>query len=367
MHKDVIEVEAPKSKTKEKPVEIRKLKTAQQLLSENYPDPKVFVGVGSELPLLVEGTCVLSAKPKLGKSWFALSLCIALANGDDFLGYKTQQCSTVYLDLETSESLQQRRIKKVLNGAPVPPNFYIDGKTNRLEAGFLEQIEEYLKEDPNIGVIVVDVFAVIRTDSKSSRESDYAHAYRDMSPLNDLASKYHISIILVMHDRKAVDADDEFMNILGSTGIQGAAGQMIVMYRRKKGDPIHISVKGKAIDGVPELNAKFENAQWEVVEIASDPDAERQRAIEQYRNSGIRTLVLKVLEGDGKWRGHASDMVVAAASKDYGEYYPAKDIGLFLHKYIGLFLAEDNVRIEILNNGSGGRTYRIWKSTVDNR
>ena len=363
----LVEVKEPPTSKPKKSVTIRKLKSAQTLLAEDHPEPKVFVGIDSKLPFLTEGTCVLSAKPKLGKSWLALAMCLAICQGEDFLGYKTRRCSTLYLDLETAESLQQKRILQILKDKPVPNNFYIDSSTNKIDAGFVDQIEAYLQEDPNIGVVVVDVFAIIRTDAKSSRESEYEHAYRDISPLNDLARKYHISIILVTHDRKAVDPDDAFSNILGSTGIQGAAGQMIVMYRRKKNDPIHISVKGKAIDGNPELNVKFEEAEWTVVDVANDAESERQRMLEQYRSSEIRAAVLKVLEGSGSWRGRASELIVAASDCDFGLTWPAKEIGGFLSRNIGLFLSEDSIHVELISNGTGGRTYRIWHSTVDNR
>lgn len=364
---DITIVDSKPPASRKKKFEIRKLKTAQQLMLEDHPDPKVFVGVDSKLPFLTEGTCILSAKPKLGKSWLALSMCLAISRGEDFLGYKTQKCSTLYLDLETAESLQQKRILRVLKGKPVPPNFYIESTTNRIEAGFVEQIEAYLQEDPDIGVVVVDVFAIIRTDSKSNRENEYEHAYRDINPLNDLARKYHIAIILVTHDRKAVDPDDAFSNILGSTGIQGAAGQMIVMFRRKKDGPIHISVKGKAIDGVPEIDVEFDDAEWSVVQVASDADAERQRMLEQYRSSEIRQAVLNVVEGDGHWKGHAKDLIVASATKDFGLTWSPKEIGSFLSRNIGLFMAEDNIHVEPILNGTGSRFYRIYKNTVVER
>lgn len=233
-----------KAKTEEKPAEekqaekkpkkLRKLKTAEELMRKDIPEPEVYVGVGDELPILVEGTCILSAKPKLGKSWLALSLCLAVANGEDFLGYKTRKCSSLYLDLETSEALQQKRLKKALNGRVVPKNFYLETETDSLNDGFIEQIESYMQQDPDIGVVVIDVFQIIRTPSKSMKETEYEHAYRDITPLNELALKYHIAIILVCHDRKAVDPDDPFSNILGSTGLQGAATQMMVMFRKRK-------------------------------------------------------------------------------------------------------------------------------------
>ena len=354
-------VEDKKAEKKKK--EFRKLKTATALMEKDIPDPVVYVGVGDDVPLLVEGTCILSAKPKLGKSWLALALCIALARGDDFLGRKTKQCSTLYLDLETSENLQQKRLRKMLKGDKVPANFYLETETDGLNNGFVDQIEDYLKQDPGIGLVVVDVFQIIRTPQKGAKETEYDHAYRDIAPLNVLAQKHHISIMLVCHDRKSIDFDDPFANILGSTGLQGAAGQMIVMYRRKKTDPIHMSIKGKAIDGAPELNLKFENAVWEVVGDGSENSREAELAA--YRESSIRAAVVAIAEHTDEWKGRAGQLVNMATGYNVAVTESLKDVGAFLHRNQGLFMAEDKVQVLFISNGTGPTIYRITKSTID--
>lgn len=354
----------PASDQKKKKV-FRKLKTAEALMEKDIPDPKIFIGVGDELPILEEGTCILSAKPKLGKSWLALSMCVAVANGEDFLGYKTNRCSTLYLDLETSESLQQRRLRKVLRGAPVPKNFYLETETDRLEDGFCDQIENYLQQDPDIGIVVIDVFQIIRSTSKSMKETEYEHAYRDITPLNELAQKHHISIILVCHDRKAVDPDDPFSNILGSTGLQGAATQMMVMFKRRAGDPIHISVKGKTIDGLPELNVKLDNAQWELVECGGDPEREAVMKRNEYIASNVRKAVKSIAENNITWKGRCSTIIAEGVKNGIPITEDPKAIGGFLMRNMGLFLAEDGIVIEQINNGTGGKMYRIYNSTVD--
>ena len=355
------EVVQPKKK-KKKPS--KKLKTAEGLLQRDIPEPVVIIGVGSELPLLVEGTCILSAKPKMGKSWFALAMCIAVANGDDFLGYKTRQCSTLYLDLGAGEALQQRRLKRFLHGKPVPKKFYLDTETYNLDDGFADLVEDYLKQDPDIGLIVVDVFQIIRTQAKSMKETEYEHAYRDIAPLNELAQKHHISIILVCHDRKAVDPDDPFSNILGSTGLQGAASQMIVMFRRKKDDPIHISVKGKTIDGLPELNVKLENAEWSIVEGVSAADREQAEAMQEYLQSDIRAAVLKILEQQKMWRGRCTPLIEDSVLAGVPIIETPKAVGGFLSKHIGRFAKVDKVEITIIRNGESGRIYKIQNLPV---
>lgn len=344
---------------------LRKLKTAEVLMKKDVPEPTVYIGIGDELPILVEGTCILSAKPKLGKSWLALAMCLAVADGDDFLGYKTKQCSALYLDLETSEAIQKRRLKKALKDRKVPKNFYLETETDSIENGFVEQIEEYLKEDPKIGVVVVDVFQIIRSPSKNQKESEYEHAYRDITPLNELAQKYHISIILVCHDRKAVDPDDPFANILGSTGLQGAATQMMVMFRKKKDDPIHISVKGKTIDGLPELNVKLDNAEWSVVEAVNTADREKAEAMTEYTNSEIREAVIAIAENNYIWKGRCSTLIQDSVQYNKPITDSAKFVGGFLHRHIGRFLVQDGIKISIIENGTGGKTYKICRSTVD--
>ena len=348
-----------------KPRKMRKLKTAEALMLKDIPEPKVYVGVGDELPILVEGTCILSAKPKLGKSWLALALCLAVANGEDFLGYKTKKCSSLYLDLETSEALQQKRLRKALAGRPVPKNFYLETETDSLNDGFVEQIESYMEQDPEIGVVVIDVFQIIRTPSKSMKETEYEHAYRDITPLNELALKYHIAIILVCHDRKAVDPDDPFSNILGSTGLQGAATQMMVMFRKRKDDPIHVSVKGKTIDGLPELNVKLENAQWEIVAGVNTAEQEKAEMQKQYFESDIRKAVLAVTNMYKSWRGRCSTLINDSVQLGVPITDSPKAVGGFLHRHQGRFMAQDNVQVGIIDNGTGPKLYKFQKFTID--
>lgn len=342
----------------------RDLKTAEALMLKDIPEPKVFIGLDNELPFLVEGTCILSAKPKLGKSWLALAICLKVAAGKDFLGYKTRKCSTLYLDLETSESLQQKRLRKMLKGADPPKNFYLETETLTMEQGFVAQIEHYLEQDPDIGVVVIDVFQIIRTPSKSNKETEYEHAYRDITPLNELAQRKHISIILVCHDRKAVDPDDPFSNILGSTGLQGAATQMIVMFRKRKDDPIHISIKGKTIDGLPELDVKLSEAEWSVMEGGSSAAREQAETQAEYLASNVRKAVLAILNDETVWKGRCSELINDAIRYDIPLTEGAKFVGGFLHKHQGRFLKEDGVKIDIIDKGTASKIYKLEKSTI---
>lgn len=336
----------------------RKLKKAASLLEKELEEPTVYVGIGEEVPLLVEGTCILSAKPKLGKSWLVLAMCLAISKGEDFLGYKTKKCSTLYLDLETSEQLQQKRIKKALRGTKIPDNFYIDTETDSLDNGFCEQIESYIEQDPEIGVVIIDVFQIIRSSAKNSKENEYEHAYRDITPLNELAKKHHLSIILVCHDRKMVDMDDPFANILGSTGLQGAVAQMMVMFKPRKDLPIHLAVKGKTIDGLVDLNIALDSGRWSLI----DGSVGTSFADYSYLHSEIRKAVIEIAK-DGEWKGKCKDLKDDARRKAIFIKEGEKGIGNFLNNNIDSF-GEEGIEIHRIKNGNAGYIYRILYSPL---
>lgn len=286
------------------PAELQDLRKATDLMKEDLPDLKVFIGVGDEVPFLVEGTCVLSAKSKLGKSWLSMELCNAISKGIDFLGYKTHQCSTLYLDLETHKNLKQKRLKK-LTGimGSISEKFYIMDSANLLGGGLEEEINHFLQQDPDIGVIVIDVFQkVLDTKKQRHNEKDYDFLYEQIGKLNKIAEEHHISIILVSHDRKTVDPGDPFSNILGSTALQGATDQMIVMYKKNFKDPItYIAVKGRTIDGLIDMTAQMENGLWTRAENVAEI-----RQLDAWRNSPILAGVKRIMQDRAEWKGRCS-------------------------------------------------------------
>ena len=70
--------------------------------------------------LLPTGLAMLCAPSKYGKSWMVLQLCIAAAEGNSFLNFKTVQCGSLYYALEDGKARLQDRLKKVLKGKNAP-------------------------------------------------------------------------------------------------------------------------------------------------------------------------------------------------------------------------------------------------------
>ena len=97
-----------------RPVNKRKklhYKTAKELLESDAPPIEYVVDI-----IIAKGLIVLSAKSKMGKSWLALQLAVAVASGEDFLGFNTQQGGVLYIDLENAESIARSRLAIILDG-----------------------------------------------------------------------------------------------------------------------------------------------------------------------------------------------------------------------------------------------------------
>lgn len=72
--------------------------------------------------LLAPGLYILGGSPKVGKSWMALQLCLAVCGGKAFLGRATRKSEVLYLALEDgpqrlADTAAFRRQKR-----PVPCN-----------------------------------------------------------------------------------------------------------------------------------------------------------------------------------------------------------------------------------------------------
>ena len=71
--------------------------------------------------LLPEGVTLLAGKPKLGKSWLAFGLAVAVASGGVVLGTKrVERGEALYLALEDNQRRLQKRLGKLLGGDGAP-------------------------------------------------------------------------------------------------------------------------------------------------------------------------------------------------------------------------------------------------------
>jgi RecA-family ATPase len=95
--------------------------------------------------ILAEGVAILAGKPKVGKSWLALDIAIAVATGGHVLGdIEVEKGAVLYLGLEDTQRRMQDRVRQLLQGESPPDNFHFATSWHKLHEGGLEALDEFL-------------------------------------------------------------------------------------------------------------------------------------------------------------------------------------------------------------------------------
>jgi hypothetical protein len=219
-----------------------------------------------------EGTILLCSKPKFGKSWFVLDLCLGCAADRFILGtIKPRQGDVLYLALEDSKRRLHRRMNKLLPfGSKWPERLTIKTDWRRLHEGGLDDIRAWHDDRKAKGgkptVAVVDVLAKVRrpVGNRQLYEADY----EALAGLTALANELGIAIVVVHHVRKLA-ADDLMEMVSGSFGVSGAVDTVLVMANNASGAVLDI--RGRDVES-NELAIEFDKAtcRWRILGAASE-------------------------------------------------------------------------------------------------
>ena len=280
---------------------------ALELQGENVEPPTWIVR-----EVLPTGLAILCAPSKIGKSWMMLQLGLAVAEGKEFLDFKTEKNGVLYYALEDSKSRIKDRLNKMLKGKKAPSDLRFVIQADTVDSGLLEKIKEELKEFPNIRLVIIDTLQKVR-GKVVKNESVYSGDYREMGALKEFADKQKICLLFVHHLRKLADDSDVFNMISGSTALMGAADSIFIISKKKRMDEDAIlSMTGRDIqqsDLVIAFN-KYDFV-WEVRGTAEEIAAKRER--QEYENSPIVITIKELIKRNpmGGWKGSANDLMKA--------------------------------------------------------
>lgn len=204
--------------------------TAAELLNKELP-PVSWTVPG----ILPEGVGILAGKPKLGKSWLALGLCVSVAHGGYALGTKpVEQGESLYLALEDNERRLQARLKQMV-GDNAPAGMHVQIDWPRMNDGGLSRLDNWLADHPDCRLVVIDTLAMFKPQTGGGRNA-YDVDRDALDPLVELAGRYGVSILCVHHMRKMA-ASDPLDEINSSTGLTASADTIITLKRdRGRGD-----------------------------------------------------------------------------------------------------------------------------------
>jgi hypothetical protein len=185
--------------------------------------------------IIAEGVTLLGGAPKIGKSWLALGLSLAIASGGKALGsIAVEPGPVLYLALEDTGRRLQARLEKVLRqGQPWPEGLTLAVECPALPEGGAEQIGGWLARHPDARLVVVDVFERIRGRGLS-QQSAYSADYAAVKTAKTIADYFGVAMVLVHHVRKA--AADDFTDLISGTNGLAAAADTIAVLKRARGD-----------------------------------------------------------------------------------------------------------------------------------
>lgn len=192
-------------------------------LTEEERKPPEFI-VDGMIPV---GMTFFSGAPKTRKSFFALQIAIAVANGSKFFGFDTRQCDVCYLDLEGSKSRISSRTQRMTNA--IPSNVFVTNRVQeRLSNGLTKKLQALHRQRPSIRLIIIDTYSRARGSPKAFGLNAYDADVQFLEPIQQMALEENIAILFVHHDKKGAGfASDSFERLSGTMGISGSADSVL--------------------------------------------------------------------------------------------------------------------------------------------
>lgn len=188
-------------------------------LTEDERRPPEFI-IGGMIPV---GLTFLSGAPKTRKSFLALQMAIAVAQGNPFFGRETKQCDVVYLDLEGSKSRISARTSGMVED--IPRNLLITNSTAfKLADGLVDMLRRLHQQRPSIRFMVIDTYSRARGMVRATGQNAYDADVMLLEPLQRMALEEGIAVLCVHHNKKgAALMADSFEMLSGTMGISGSA------------------------------------------------------------------------------------------------------------------------------------------------
>lgn len=239
----------------EKEVKLLEVIDGETLMDMQFPKSRFCIH-----SLLPQGISILGGAPKIGKSWMVLNWCVRIAKGEEVWNLPTEKGTVLYLCLEDSLARIQDRLNCITD--EVPNNLYVATKSESIETGLIQQIQNFIITHTDTTLIVIDTFQMIRNNSELS----YANDYNEICKLKQYADEMSIFILLVHHLRKQGDSDP-LNKLSGTTGISGAVDAVFILDKDKRNEnKANLLCTGRDIEQREfQLSFNKENCTWDLI------------------------------------------------------------------------------------------------------
>ena len=203
---------------------------------------KKFDPISYVVPILIpEGVTILAGKPKVGKSWLALDLALALAGGRFVLGdIHLIEGDVLYAALEDNDRRLRSRIERILTQSEQkwPPRLTLATQWRRLDAGGVADAKDWAASVKRPRLIIFDTLAGVRGD-RNHKDTTYEGDYRALQELQKWTGEAGLGCLILHHTRK-MESDDPIDSVSGTLGLAGCVDTVAVLARTGKGTTLYI-------------------------------------------------------------------------------------------------------------------------------
>lgn len=243
----------------------RKGWTGPELLAYDFPPLRWIVP-----DLVPAGLTLLVGAPKVGKSWAALDVALAVAAGDKALGaLDVDPGEVLFLALEDGPRRVADRMRLLLGSASASGRFHaFTDWPKGVDAA--RAAWQWCAAHPDVRLVVVDTLARVRP-ARARGGNGYDEDTAAMIPWQQLAEHFKVAVVIVHHDRKAESGD--FVDaVSGTHGLAGVADTTLVLDRARMEDFGRLRLTGRDVQE-RELVLKRVGPTWVVYDgPIPDPD-----------------------------------------------------------------------------------------------
>jgi hypothetical protein len=136
------------------------------------------------------------------KTYSALSMAVAVANGKDWLGFHTKKCPVLIIDEESGEKRLSRRLNETMKGAECTASgqiFYTCLEGVKLDKAQSAKDVESAIIQTNARLVIIDALADIMDGDENSKKD----VQPVMNALRKIADNTDSAILLIHHSNKS--------------------------------------------------------------------------------------------------------------------------------------------------------------------
>jgi DNA-binding transcriptional ArsR family regulator len=215
--------------------------TLAELLTTDFPDPPWAVP-----DIVPVGLTILAGRPKVGKSWLALQMAVAVGSGGRIFDRPVERRKVLYLALEDSARRLSSRLK--LMGAALDGGVDFDLAWPAFNRGGMEQLKARM---PDYGLVIVDTLS--RAFGRAD-QCDLAEMGEPLGELQQYALSLDMALVILDHHSKGrrgedgLPAGDPIDDVMGSTAKVATADAILGLFKQQGKPGATLKLVGRDVE-----------------------------------------------------------------------------------------------------------------------